>query len=380
MTLRSRIQASFVLLLALGLPGCRNEANASPRTSVPVKVKTADKRPGSATTRYSGSLEPIARVEVAFRVSGYVEELGEIDTPGGRRAIDKGDFVRKGTLLARVRTSDYAQRVATATAQVSEARAQAALAAADLERARKLYAGKAVPKANLDQAVAQEEAARAGVSGAVSRASEASISLGDTVIRAPMDGVVLSRSIEVGTLVSPGVPVIVVADTARVKAVFGAPETLVERLTLGSPVKVLVGSEGATTKSDDFIDATVTRVAPSADSNGRVFSVEAELPNPSGTLRVGAVVSVHVPGVPGAGDAVVVPLSAVIRSPKNPRGFSVFVLDGGADRARARLADVELGEVTGNSVTVTRGLALGARVVTVGATLLRDGNEAVVIR
>ena len=125
MTLRSRIQASFVLLLALGLSGCRNEANASPRTSVPVKVKTADKRPGSAATRYSGSLEPLARVDVAFRVSGYVEELGEIDTPRGRRAIDKGDFVKKGTLLARVRTSDYAQRVATANAQVSEAPASA---------------------------------------------------------------------------------------------------------------------------------------------------------------------------------------------------------------------------------------------------------------
>jgi multidrug efflux system membrane fusion protein len=174
--------------------------------------------------------------------------------------------------------------------------------------------------------------------------------------------------------------VITVADVERVKAVFGAPETLVERLALGSPVKVLIGSEGASTNGDEFLDAAVTRVAPAADSNGRVFSVEAELPNSTGALRAGAVVSVHVPGVAEADDAVVVPLSSVIRSPKNARGFSVFVLDGEADRARARLTDVELGNVTGNAVTVTRGLALGTRVVTVGATLLRDGSEAVVIR
>jgi multidrug efflux system membrane fusion protein len=379
MTVRSRFEASIALFLLLALAGCNHEANASPRTVVPVKVRPADKRPASATTRYSGSLEAVARVDVAFRVSGYVEELGRIETPSGRRALDKGDFVAKGTLLARVRTSDYAQRVATANAQVSEARAQAALAAAELERANKLYAGKAIPKADIDQAVAQKDAAEASVSGAIARANEAGISLGDTVLRAPMDGVILSRSVEIGTLVAPGQPIVTVADTSRVKAVFGAPETLVERLTLGSPVKVLLGSEGART-NDAFLEATVTRIAPSADSNGRVFSVEAELLNPDGVLRAGSVVSVHVPGVSSAGDAVIVPLSAVIRSPKNPRGFSLFVLEGTADRARARLTDVELGEVTGNSVTVTQGLALGARVVTVGATLLRDGNEAVVIR
>ena len=81
-----------------------------------------------------------------------------------------------------------------------------------------------------------------------------------------------------------------------------------------------------------------------------------------------------------AGDALVVPLSAVIRSPHDPRAFSVFVLDGDSNRSAARLRDVRLGEVTGNSVTVTEGLAANQRVVTVGATLLRDGSDAVVIR
>jgi RND family efflux transporter MFP subunit len=380
MPLGSQIQASFALILSLGLYGCNHEAKAASRTSVPVKVTTADSRPDSAVTRYSGSLEPVARVDVAFRVGGYVEELGQIETPGGRRALDKGDFVKKGTLLARVRTSDYAQRVASADAQVSESRAQAALATAELERARRLYEGKAIPKSTLDQAIAQAASAEAGVSGSLARAGEAGISLGDTMLRAPMDGVILSRSIEVGTLVAPSQPVVTVAETRRVKAVFGAPESLIERLAVGNPVKVLVGSEGTSTESDDFIAASVTRIAPSADSNGRVFSVEAELPNARGTLRPGAVVSVHVPNAGEAPHAVVVPLSAVIRSPKDARGFSLFVLDGNTDRARARLANVELGDVVGNSVTVTRGVARGERVVTVGATLLHDGSDAVVIR
>jgi multidrug efflux system membrane fusion protein len=380
MNFRSRIEAAGTLLFLMGLAGCNQPANAATRTSVPVKVTRADKRPDSAATRYSGSLEPSVRVSVAFRVGGYVEKLGEIDSPRGRRAIDKGDFVKKGTLLAQVRTADYSERVATANAEVAEARAHAALASAELERSRKLYEGKAISKSEFESAVARAASADASVSGSVARAGEAGISLGDTVLKAPIDGVVLSRGVEVGSLAAPGQPAFSIANTTSMKAVFGAPESLVERLTVGSPVRVLLGSEGAAANSETFLDASVTRIAPSADAEARVFSVEAELPNPGGALRSGAVVSVRVPGAAGARDELVVPLSAVIRSPRDPRGFSVFVLDGTADRARARLSDVELGEVVGNSVTVTRGLTFQARVVTVGATLLRDGSDAVVIR
>jgi len=76
----------------------------------------------------------------------------------------------------------------------------------------------------------------------------------------------------------------------------------------------------------------------------------------------------------------IVPLSAIVRSPRDARGFSVFVLDSAGDRAKVRLHDVKLGDILGNGVTVVDGLTLGARVVTVGATLLHEGDLAVVIR
>jgi hypothetical protein len=111
-----------------------------------------------------------------------------------------------------------------------------------------------------------------------------------------------------------------------------------------------------------------------------VFSVEAALDNPDLSLRPGSVVSVRVPDADGAPDSpVVVPLAAVVRAPGDARGFAVFVLDGSADRARARLRQVRLGEVVGNVVTVTDGLVADQRVVTAGSTLLRDGSDAVVI-
>ena len=380
MNSRIPIAASAAALsLSVLLSGC-SHAHATPeKQPIPVKVRAVEKPPGGALARYSGSLEPAVRVDMAFRVGGYVEALGETTADGKRRPIDKGDFVKKGTVLARVRASDYAQKLATAQAQISEARSESKLADAELDRARRLFESKATTKAELDSMIARSESAKANVDAALARSGEAGVALDDTVLRAPMDGVILTRQVEVGTLVSPGQPAITVADTRTVKAMFGVPQALVEKLQVGSPLQVFVGADGESKTARKPLDARVTRIAPSADSNGRVFAVEAALANEAGTLRPGSVVSIHVPDATLSGASIAVPLSAVVRSAGNPRGFSVFVLDGEGERAPARIRDVHLGEVLGNSVTVTEGLALGQRVVTVGSTLLRDGSDAVVI-
>ena len=375
-----RIQIGALALLTL--VACSNHAPAPDRRPIPVKARTVEETSAAALARYSGSLDPAVRVDMAFRVGGYVEALGEVVEDGKRRPIDKGDFVKKGTVLARLRASDYSQKVATAHASVAQAKSEEKLADLELERSRKLFESKAITKAELDSRIARAESARANVEGAVARVGEAGVALDDTVLRAPMDGVILTRSAEIGMLVSPGQHALTIADTRTVKAVFGVPQALVEKLHVGSPLQVFVGAdaEGKDRSLEKAIDGQVSRIAPAADSKGRVFTVEAAVANEAGALRPGSVVSVHVPDATLASSSLAIPLSAVVRAPSNPRGFSVFILDGQADRAPAHMRDVKLGQVLGNLVTVTDGLAAGERVVTVGSTLLRDGSEAVVIR
>jgi len=376
-----RIPLSAAALLVLtAAAGCSShpQTNAEAKP-IPVKVRTVDKPVGSLLERYAGSLEPQVKVDMAFRVGGYVEVLGEVEDGGRRRSIDKGDFVKKGTILARVRSSDYAQKVATARASIVEAKSEAKLADVELERSKKLFESKAITKAELDSRVARSESARAMVDGALARSGEAGVALEDTVLRAPMDGVILARQVEVGSLVSPGALAITVADIRTLKAVFGAPQSLVEKLHVGSPLQVQIGADGETRTVEKTLEAKVSRIAPAADSKGRVFQVEAQLPNDAGALRAGSVVSIHVPDAAVSSAAVAIPLSAVVRSASDPRGFAVYVLDGPGDRAPAHIRDVHLGEVLGNAVTVTDGLVPGQRVVTVGTALLRDGSNAVVI-
>ncbi|HTV23251.1 MAG TPA: efflux RND transporter periplasmic adaptor subunit [Polyangiaceae bacterium] len=384
----SRHRTSSALLLAAlipiaiaALPACNQPAAAAtnPRPT-PVKLQAVGAGPSLALSRYSGALEPASQVTMSFRVSGYVDALGQVEAGGKWRPLDKGDFVKRGSVLARLRAADYEHKVATGSALVSDASAKVKLSELEHERARKLFAANVISQAELDVSEAQASSARASLKDAIARSGEAGLALGDTVLRAPMDGVVIERHVEVGTLAAAGQPAVTIADTHSVKAVFGAPQVLVEKLAIGEAVQVFVGAEGEDKAPEKLLDAHVTRIAPAADSNGRVFSVEALLSNPSGTLRPGAVVSVRVPTQALARETLVVPLSAVVRSRRDPKGFSVFVFEGDADRGPVRAADVQLGEVIGNTVSVESGLASGERVVTVGSTLLRDGGSAVVIR
>ena len=355
-----------------------DHGEASSRKPVPVKVRTVEPSSDATLARFSGTLEPAVSVKMAFRVNGYVEAIGEVKDANGKvRFADKGDFVKKGTMLARVRAADYSQKVATARATVEQARSDQKLASAELSRAQRLFDSKAISKAEFDGMVAKAEWSSANLKGALAREGEASVALEDTVLRAPMDGVILSRDVEIGSLVAPGQLAVTVADTRTVRAAFGVPQALVEKLQVGSRVQVFLGVEGDS--AAQALDAKVSRIAPAADSRGRVFSVEAELPNPAGVLRPGSVVSVHVLDATLSEASVAVPLSAVVRTPGDARGFSVFVLEGDGARAKASLRTIKLGDVLGNSVTVSDGLRLGQRVVTVGAALLRDGSEAVVI-
>jgi multidrug efflux system membrane fusion protein len=128
------------------------------------------------------------------------------------------------------------------------------------------------------------------------------------------------------------------------------------------------------------LSGKITRIAPSADLRSRVFEVEATIANPEGKLRAGMVASLKVPEAALAGAAQLsLPLTAVVRSPRDARGFSVFVVEGAEGKETARMRDVKLGDVLGNAVLVTEGLKAGDRAISMGATLVTDGQSVRVI-
>src|SRR5215475_3474418 len=332
------------------------------------------------------------------------------------RDAQAGDVVTKGTGLASVRQGEYAARVSQAESQASEARsslessraqhaeaqsavalgkAQLAEADAALERARldfdraknlfssesytkKDYAAARSQVAMLEAkeraAGAQIEALRARVNNSEARITEATIPLQNTALRAPMDGVILQRSVEVGALVSPGKIGFVIADLTSVKAVFGVPDLTVGKLKLGGALTITTESlPGA-----EF-QGQVTSISPAADPKSRVFEIEVSIPNPSHALKSGMIASLEVAAVRPREPVAVVPVSAVVRARNNGDQYAVFVLEekGGKSIARSRL--VKLGEAFGNTIAVLEGVSAGERVITSAATLTLDGQAVQVI-
>jgi RND family efflux transporter MFP subunit len=348
------------IVLAISVVSCRS-GDPPPRAPLPVTVmQVGNVSGGDNATRYSGSINADASVDVAFKVSGVVDEVTQIEGADGRRRnLQDGDRVRRGTVLARLRPNEFRDQVADAEATLRQAQA-------DFERASQLYENRSVSKADYDAAYAKYTASRA-------RQSQASLSFHDAFLRSPIDGVILRRSVEVGSLAGPSAPAFTVADTRRVKVVFGVPDVVVERLQLGGPLTIQ-----AEALPGRRLIGKITRISPSADPSSRVFEVEAALPNPDGRMKVGMLATLQL-GNTDPAQALFVPLAAVVRPPGDTTGYAIYVVSDSAKHSTARLKPVTLGDLSGNQIAVRSGLQPGDRVIVRGATIVSDRQAVEVI-
>ncbi len=363
-----RLRAVGVLICA-SLAGCRAESRHD-KPATPVRVHVVQAFAGDIGVRYSAVVEPKTRVDLAFKAGGYVAELAAVrGSDGALRPIQEGDAVRRGMVLSRVRDMDYQVKVRAARSQLAEAEAGVAHARLSMDRAEILFGQKSLAKPDYDAARAAYETVQAKVQGARALVQEAENALADTVLRSPLDGFVVRRHVEVGSLVGPGTPGFTVADASSVKVVFGAPDVRLSSLTPGSIQRI---------RSEAFpgVDFTgrIARVSRVADPRSHVFDVEVAIPNRDGRLKPGMVASLAVAGDRPIHAGTMVPLGAIVRSLDTADGYAVFVVEDRGGTTTARLRNVTLGDIIGNLVTATGGLKEGDRVIVDGATLVADGE------
>jgi multidrug efflux system membrane fusion protein len=290
------------------------------------------------------------------------------------RNVQQGDSVAKDMVLARLRGDDYVAKVNQAKSQLTQAQASFQKAKLDFNRATNLFEAQSLTKSDYDEAKARFEETQAGVTGARAQLSEAETALRDCALKAPMDGVLIQRNIEVGTLVGPGTVGFVLADVSWVKAVFGVPDLMLKNLKLGSSIAI-------TTESFPGVDfhGQITAISPAADPKSRVFDIEITIPNPRNQLKPGMIASLMVPGEEPSKPVAVVSLAAIVGPKDASTGYSIYVVEEQNGKQIAYLRRVMLGEVYGNLIAVTEGVKIGERVIVTGATLVTDGEEVRVI-
>jgi membrane fusion protein (multidrug efflux system) len=318
----------------------------------PEAVTTAKVEAGEwlATTPAIGSLVAERGVVLAAELTGTVREI----------TFESGSAVRRGAVLVRLDTS-------AEEAQLAAAQAEASLARLSLGRARQLRESDAAPQATLDQAEARAKQADAQVASL--RAT-----IAKKTIRAPFDGRISIRQVELGQVVSPGSPIASLQSVSPIHADFWMPQQALARLARGQ--RALLRAD---TFPDDEWQGEITTVNPEVDPATRNVRVRATFPNADGRLRPGMFAKVDVLSDERR-QVLTIPATAVIFAPYGDSVFTVEEREDEAGRAATvvRQKFVRTGERRGDLVAVESGLAPGETVVSSGAFKLRNGAAVAV--
>lgn len=350
------IVAAVVTILTLGAlmvwrADSRNNKVAlsmapKPVTAVPAIASTF--RPSRV---YVGTLAAWVQASIGPQfVSAYVDTV----------LVRPGSVVAKGEVLATLdcRNANASSQAVAAQAQAIDARQKAL--ASQTARVTSLLDGGFVSPNDVIQQTAQSQSELAQLQAERAKLIGTSLAVNDCILRAPFDGEIATRTMDPGAFVRPGEAIVSIIDRSVVRMNADAPEIDFAVVEPTSRVTIHVYA------TNQDLDATITRRAPSADASTRTVHFEIDVPDPKRQIPVGTTGEVHIEvGEPVP--ATKIPLfAASVRGSK----ATVFVVDG--DVARSRTFAV-LGE-SGGDLFVETTLAAGSRVVTEGRALLEDGD------
>ena len=349
----ARVGAAVLASVALTLAGCGKKSEPVPEVR-PVRLQQLSQHTGKTTFEFSGDVRPRIESRLGFRVGGKI----------AARLVDVGAVVRKGQVLARLDPTDLSLAEAGSRAQYDATRTDRDLAASDLKRYNELFAKGFISAAEQHRRQATFDAAesrmRQASAGLRSQANQTAYA----VLLADADGVVTAVDAEVGQVITPGQPVIRVAQTAEKEVAIGLPEDQVDLLRGTTEVTVRTWADPGRA-----LPARVREIAAAADPVTRTYATRVSVPNPPADLKLGMTAVVTFVRT-GAAPAVRVPLTALLQEQGRNQ---VWVYDPAAGTVRP--VQVTLGEPVGNEIEVRQGLAPGQTIVTAGVHLLKPGQK-----
>ena len=318
-----------------------------------VKLVTVGETAYEAGHEYAAEVRARVESRLGFRVAGKIV----------RRAVEPGQRVQAGQLLAQLDARDYQLAAEAARAQVASATTQRDLAAADLKRFQSLRDQGFISGAEMERRSAQLKAAQATLDQARAQQSSQGNQAAYTQLLADAGGVVTGVDAEVGQVVAAGTPVVRLAQDGPRDVVFAVPEDRVAAVRVGQPVTVRAWA------SDGQWHGSVREVAAAADPVTRTYAVKVALAGEAPPL--GATVTV-VPQQSGAQGAAVIklPTSALRRE---GAGTAVWVFDEASSSVRSQ--PVQVAGADGNEAVIAAGLTPGMRVVASGVHVLAPGQK-----
>lgn len=391
---KRRVVWLIVIVVVLAGVGVAVQASLTPDHSIdPSKLVEIEKGDIARSVVATGKIEPRAKVEVKSKASGIVKEI----------FVDYGDYVRQGQVLVELDKEELQARVreARATLQAAEAAKEAADASyernkveaegpdlpflkADLERASSLHKDGLISKALLDEsaknyqlalnrqmtAARNVSVARAEISRAKAQCAQAQAALDraeedlrNSTIVSPMNGLVLSRDVEIGDAVSSilvlgsnATLMMTLGDVSDVYVLGKVDEADIGKVYLGQPARIVVESF-----KDKKYNGKVTKISPLGveEENVTTFEVRVSIANPGGELKAAMTANAEII-LEEKHDVLLVRESAIVYD--RERNAKVEIPDPTAETGRREVA-VELGISNGINTEVLSGAGEGDKVI-----------------
>ena len=343
-----------VALLTVLMSGCSKQA-AAPEPERAVRTQLVSAGTASASHEYAAEVRPRIESRLSFRVSGKLLN----------RAVNLGDTVKAGQVLARIDAQDLKLAEAAATAAVAAARTNRDQAGADYKRFVDLQRQGFISTAELERRDSAFKAAQAQLEQAKAQADVQGNQSAYAQLVADGAGVVTGISAEPGQVLAAGTPVVSVALDGPRDVVFSVPEDQIAR------VKAAAGQPGALKVrlwgDNQTHPLTLREVSAAADPVTRTFLIKADAGRLDVRLGQSATVVLDLPSRPGV---IKLPLAAVLQQAGNT---SVWVLDGASMTVKP--VAVQVGGAEGNEVVISGGLNPGQEVVVAGVHVLSPGQK-----
>jgi len=351
-----------VIVLLLTFMGCgKDPAEAGkkgprggPRTMMfPVETITVQEEAVTYSIYAVGSVEAFEVVQVTARVAGVVDKV----------RFAEGTQVQADQVLVEIEPERYKLAVESARATWEKAKAAKADAEAGLQRRQQVVEKNPglIPGEEIETWRTRVRTAEADVALTLAQLNQAELNLHDALVRAPVAGVIQTRTVQTGQYVQPGAVLATLVRRDPLLLRFKVPEQEADRLKPGQEAVFQVKND----KTE--YTAAITHVAAAAEENTRMAAITAEITDKNkNLLRPGAFAEIHIP-VGSTRKVPVIPQTAVRPS---ERGFLSFVVENG--RAVERIITLGM-RTTDGRVEVLQGLKAGETLVIRGGEALRTG-------
>ncbi len=349
-----RTQRLSLIVAAVLAAGCGAHQGEKPEEVRPVRSLAVGTTAGSVGASYPGEIRARYESKLGFRSSGKV----------AARLVDVGAHVSRGQVLMRLDPEQEVLHNSAAIAQMDGARSRVAQNRIDLERTQQLFARKFASQAELDQARLALTESESQLRNAQAQQQISANQRSYTELVADRSGVVTAIHAEVGQVVSPGSPVVVVAADGEREVAVSIPESRIAELRDARRMTVSLWAQ----PGKSYL-AQLRELAPDTDEVTRTYAARVTIREPDADVRLGMTATVFTPDVEGA-QAIRLPLASIHDLDGKPR---VWVVDPATSRVSARA--VKLASAQNDYVIIADGLASGDIVVTAGANQLHSGQK-----